>query len=112
MIKNIKSKCHEKDLYYGSVWKLYIINLKENGISYRLIKRWGIATKFENYDKFIKLELLNNDRHWRIGPNETDKLLKDIICTPVQNARQRILKKRKEQENHHRKCRCRQPHHP
>jgi hypothetical protein len=97
MVQNLKGILKNNAMYYGSVWSLKITGLADKQLSYIIYQRWSAHRKYETYEGFIKKELLNDSRHWHIDKNKTT-LLKDLVCTPVQEERQKILKKRKKQE--------------
>ena len=97
MVQNLKGILKNNAMYYGSVWSLKITGLADKQLSYIIYQRWSANRKYETYEGFIKKELLNDSRHWHIDKNKTI-LLKDLVCTPVQEERQKILKKRKKQE--------------
>lgn len=99
MVDNLKKILKPKQTYYqGKTWQLYILECTDTHIKVRFIRRWSMVTHIFTYIDFIKKQLLRDSENWRTGLEQTDKLLKDLVCKPVQNQRQKILAQRKEQE--------------
>ena len=97
MVNLLKKTIKENDILYGNVWKLFIRKIKDKGIQYTIQKRWSVDQNFETFENFIRKQLLNDNRTWKLT-SKTGTLLKDIVCKPVQEERQKILEKRKKQE--------------
>ena len=97
MVNLLKKTIKENDVLYGNVWKLFIRKIKDKGIQYTIQKRWSVDQNFETFENFIRKQLLNDNRTWKLT-SKTGPLLKDIVCKPVQEERQKILEKRKKQE--------------
>ena len=97
MVNLLKKTIKENDVLYGYVWTLFIRKIKDNGIQYTIQKRWSFDHNFETFENFIRKQLLNDNMNWKLN-SKTGTLLKDIVCKPVQEERQKILEKRKKQE--------------
>ena len=105
MVEKLKKTIKVGDTYYCNIenWRLIIKDITTTHIryyEYKKIRLYRSIFKVLTFEEFVKQVLLNDNPNiqWRVDQDPSSKTLYQLICVPVQNARKRILNKRKEEE--------------
>ena len=102
MVDKLKKIILKGDNYYCNLdnWRIVIYDLTTNYIKYYEHRKYRTLCKVKTYEDFVKQVLLDDNPNvqWRTEQDPSSKTLYQLICVPVQNARKRIINKRKEEK--------------